>query len=95
MLKSLLLYGVPIKYNYSNLGAKTVWRTSFKEITRLCDLKQTLLMTSITMDKKETLIFNKVEVEGFSSKEQVVEKMRRKMYTLIPQHFDLTLFISS
>lgn len=31
-------------------------------------------MTSITMDKKETLIFNKVEVEGFSSKEQVVEK---------------------
>ena len=37
-------------------------------------------MTSITMDKKETLIFNKVEVEGFSSKEQVVEKMRRKMY---------------
>ena len=32
------------------------------------------------MDKKETLIFNKVEVEGFSSKEQVVEKMRRKMY---------------
>ena len=37
-------------------------------------------MTSITMDKKETLIFNKVEVEGFSSKEQVVEKMRRLSY---------------
>ena len=32
------------------------------------------------MDKKETLIFNKVEIEGFPSIEQVVEKMHQKMY---------------
>ena len=32
------------------------------------------------MEKKETLIFNKVEVEGFSSIEQVVAKMHQKMY---------------
>ena len=32
------------------------------------------------MDKKETLIFNKVEIEGFPSIGQVVEKMHQKMY---------------
>lgn len=32
------------------------------------------------MDKKETLIFNKVEIEGFPSIGQVVEKMYQKMY---------------
>lgn len=37
-------------------------------------------MISRIMEKKETLIFNKVEVEGFSSIEQVVAKMHQKMY---------------
>lgn len=32
------------------------------------------------MEKKETLIFNKVEIEGISSIEQVVAKMHQKMY---------------
>ena len=32
------------------------------------------------MDKKETLIFNKVEIDGFPSIRQVVEKMHQKMY---------------